>query len=189
MQVRKLAPLCVIVLLTGSLTVHAAGPRPFFQMPFACGQTWEASTYSGHWPDSDSIDLGDWDTNDANMSQGAPVLATADGTVLEVGLDLSGNSVDGDPKLGNYVYLDHGNGWVTYYLHLEQIPPLTVGQFVAQGEQIGRVGNSGTEQFHLHYTQLADGQAVRIAFNGTLINTHAGNPASYDTWGNGEKLT
>ena len=66
---------------------------------------------------------------------------------------------------------------------------LEVGQRVAQGEQIGRTSNSGTEQFHLHYTQLADGKAVRIAFNGTLINTHAGNQASYDTWGNGEKLT
>ena len=40
---------------------EAAGPRPLFQMPFACGQTWEASTYDGHWPDQDSIDLGEWD--------------------------------------------------------------------------------------------------------------------------------
>ena len=54
---------------------------------------------------------------------------------------------------------------------------------------MGRVGNSGTEAYHLHYTQLADGNAVQIAFNGTLINTHAGNLASYDTWGDGEKLT
>ena len=57
-----------------------------------------------------------------------------------------------------------------------------------QGEQIGRVGNSGTEEYHLHYTQLADGKAVRIAFNGSLINTHAGQ-SSCSTWGNGEKLT
>ncbi len=179
----------VVAALLVSPGAQAAGPRPLFQMPFACGQTWEALTYDGHWPDQDSIDLGDWDASDANMSEGAPVLATADGTVLDVGSDFDGNAVDGDPKLGHYVFLDHGGGWVTHHLHLEQVPPLTKGQAVAQGEQIGRVGNSGTEAMHLHYTQLADGMAVRIAFNGSLINTHAGNPGSYQTWGNGEKLT
>jgi hypothetical protein len=39
---------------------------------------------------------------------------------------------------------------------------------------------------HLHYTQLADGKAVPVAFDGTLIGTRAGN---YNPWGNGEKLT
>ena len=44
---------------------------------------------------------------------------------------------------------------------------------------------------HLHHTQLADGAAVRSAFDGTLVNTHAGNMASWNTWGtsNAEKLT
>ena len=148
-------------------------------MPFACGQTWEASTYNGHWPDQDSIDLGEWTAGDANMSQGEPVLASADGTVQKIF-----TSPGGDHR----VYLDHGDGWVTHYIHLESIPPLTEGQKVGQGEQIGRVGNSGTEAYHLHYTQLQDGKAVRIAFNGSLINTHAGQ-SPYSPWGNGEKLT
>ena len=120
-----LAPVAVPALVT-SPAAEAAGPRPMFQMPFACGQTWEASTYSSHWPDQDSIDLGQWTAADANMSQGEPVLATADGTVLKVFTDDAG---------GNRVYLDHGDGWVTHYLHLEQLPPLTKGQAVAQGEQ------------------------------------------------------
>ena len=173
-----LAVAAVPALITSSVA-EAAGPRPFFQMPFSCGQTWEASTYDDHWPDQDSIDLGEWTAADANMSQGEPVLASADGKVLKV-------FTDGDG--GNRVYLDHGEGWVTHYLHLEQLPPLTEGQFVAQGEQIGRVGNSGTEEPHLHYTQLQDGKAVRIAFNGSLIATHAGQ-SPYSPWGNGEKLT
>ena len=106
-------------------------------MPVACGQTWEASTYDGHWPDQDSIDLGEWTTADANMSKGEPVLASADGKVLDVFTIFR--------RRHSRVYLDHGGGWVTHYIHLEQVPPLTVGQKVAQGEQIGRVGNSGTE--------------------------------------------
>jgi murein DD-endopeptidase MepM/ murein hydrolase activator NlpD len=140
----------------------------------------EASTYSGHFPDADSIDLGEWTAQDANMGKGQPVVASADGTVLDVFFGPGGDT---------RVYLDHGAGWVTHYLHLEQVPPLAIGQQVAQGEQIGRVGNTGTVADHLHFTQLADGNAVQIAFNGTLITTQAGNAASYGTWGNGEKLT
>jgi len=169
-----------LALLTFAPAAEAAGPRPPFQMPFACGQTWEASTYDGHWPDQDSIDLGQWSASDANVSKGEPVLASADGTVLDVFTTSNGEV---------RVYLDHGGGWVTHYIHLEQVPPLSKGQLVAQGEQIGRVGNSGTEAYHLHYSQLADGKAVRIAFDGALIDTHAANAASYNTWGNGEKLT
>ena len=31
--------------------------KPKFQMPFMYRQTWRASTYDGHAPDQDSIDL------------------------------------------------------------------------------------------------------------------------------------
>lgn len=180
---RKLTPLVIAtaVLAATASAANAAGPRPDFQMPFACAQTWAASTYNGHWPDQDSIDLGEWNGS-TNMSEREPVLASADGSVLDVFTDSSG---------GHRVYLDHGDGWVTHYLHLAYLPPLTKGQQVAQGQTIGHVGNSGTEAMHLHYTQLADGQAVRIVFNGTSIGTHAGNMASWNTWGTGsaEQLT
>src|SRR5262245_59061996 len=72
---------------------HAYGPRPFFQMPVTCGQTWEASTYDGHWPDQDSIDLGEWSPQDTNMGHGEPVLASADGTVLDVFTDLPAGDI------------------------------------------------------------------------------------------------
>ena len=150
-------------------------------MPFSCGQAWAASTYNGHWPDQDSIDFGEWNGS-TNMSEREPVLASADGEVLDV-------FTDGDG--GNRVYIDHGDGWVTHYLHLAYLPPLTDGQQVAQGQVIGHVGNSGTEAMHLHYTQLQDGAAVRSEFDGTLVSTHAGNMASWNTWdtSNAEKLT
>ena len=41
---------------------------------------------------------------------------------------------------------------------------MVVGQTVAQGQQIGRIG---ADEFHLHYTQLRDNVAVKIQFNGT----------------------
>ena len=37
--------LVVAASLLASPAADAAGPRPNFQLPFACGQTWEATTY------------------------------------------------------------------------------------------------------------------------------------------------
>jgi hypothetical protein len=182
--------LLVTAVLAASPAAQASGPRPLFQMPFPCGQTWAASTYTddpdtpevdGHWPDEDSIDLGQWDDGE-NISEGEPVLASAAGTVSQL------------ITLGEGAYtvlLDHGGGWGTYYVHIETLPPLSVGDKVAQGEQIGRTFNSGADAMHLHYTQMRDGNAVRIEFNGKAISTHAGNEASYNTWGSddAEELT
>ena len=120
----------------------------------------------GHWPDEDSIDLASGDDGD-NISEGEPVLASAAGTVSEVFTTDVGTAT-------HRVYIDHGGGWVTHYIHIEVLPPLSVGDHVDQGEQIGRTFNSGADAMHLHYTQLADGQAVRISFNGEPIDTHAG---------------
>jgi hypothetical protein len=172
----------LILCLTAIAQTRASGPRPLFQMPVPCGQTWDASTYADHWPDPDSIDIAERDDNGNNISEGEPVLASAAGTVLNVFTTNNGE---------HRVYLDHGDGWVSHYIHIEETPPLVVGQFVAQGEQIGRTSNSGADAVHIHYTQLSDGDAVRIKFNGTSIDTHAGNLDSYNTWGtdHAEKLT
>jgi murein DD-endopeptidase MepM/ murein hydrolase activator NlpD len=158
-----------------------AGRRPPFQAPFPCGQTWDASTYNGHWPNQNSIDLARRDSNRKNISKGEPVLASADGIVMDVF-----TTADGE----NRIYIDHGDGWVTHYIHHEQIPRVNPDQFVAQGEQIGVTSNTGAEAVHIHYTQLRDNEAIRIWFNGKAIDTHAGNPNSIGTWGsdNAEKI-
>lgn len=65
-----------------------------------------------------------------------------------------------DHLRGQQVWLDHGNGIVTRYVHLSAIAPgLEVGQKVQQGQLIGYVGNSGTPEslysadaeLHLHF--------------------------------------
>jgi hypothetical protein len=151
-----------------------AGRRPRFQAPFSCGQTWDASTYNGHWPNQNSIDIARRDSDGNNISEGEPVLASADGIVLDVFTTSGGE---------NRIYIDHGDGWVTHYIHHKETPRVRIGQFVAQGEQIGTTSNTGAEAVHIHYTQLRDNEAVRIWFNGKAISTHAGNPDSIGTWG------
>lgn len=175
----QFAGITAAILMT-STSAWAAGPRPLFQMPVACGQTWKASTYEAHWNgDPDAIDLAQREEDGTNISEGEFAVASAAGTVSAV---YTSNDE-------HRVFIDHGGGWRTDYIHLESLPPLVVGQQVAQGEVIGRISNSGAVAMHLHYNQIADGQAVRIAFNGTLINTHAGNTDSWATWGSDDAET
>ena len=120
------------------------------------------------------------------------MLASADGTVAEVRTDGAG---------GHRVLIEHDGNRGTHYLHLQALPTLTMGQRVAQGEQIGRAGKSGTESPHLHYTQYenlqlpvvpgkAPGTAVQVEFNGAPIETGLANQWTWNRPpGEREKLT
>jgi murein DD-endopeptidase MepM/ murein hydrolase activator NlpD len=89
---------------------------------------------------------------DIEAEMGTPVVAAASGTVT---IACAQNGY------GNVVYIDHGNGLSTRYGHLSQIDA-TVGQKIARGEVLGRVGSTGRSTGpHLHYE-------VRI--NNTPVN-------------------
>jgi len=56
-----------------------------------------------------------------------------------------------DKLRGRQVWIDHGYGVVSRYAHLIGVEPLSVGEYVEQGQVIGHVGNSGTKAGpHLH---------------------------------------
>jgi len=61
---------------------------------------------------------------------------------------------------GNMVDIDHGNGVVTRYGHLDSIS-VQIGDQVAAGGRIGRVGSTGRSTGpHLHYEIRVDGEAI-----------------------------
>lgn len=65
-----------------------------------------------------------------------------------------------DPVMGNTVELDHKNGYVTRYCHLQRAL-VSVGEEVKQGKIIGLSGRSGKVYgAHLHYEVLFNGVAV-----------------------------
>lgn len=149
--------------------------KPVFQMPFYANQSWRASTYddttaeTNHWPNSNSIDLVRILGNNEINSEGQVVVASADGTVAEVGPVYD---PDTDEYYGDYVYIDHEDGWQTMYLHIIKSSSILVDNTVVRGQRLGTIGKYLTMGVHLHFTQLKDGVAVRIAFSGTLINVH-----------------
>ncbi len=163
--------------LLATPSAQTAGPMPHFQVPAPCGQTWDISTYAEHWggpDDPDALDMAQRDFAGTNISEGEPALAAAAGTVKELTTTDNGE---------HRVFLDHGGGWETAYIHLESLPPLAVGQHVAQGEMVGRISNSGADSMHLHYNQERDGVLTRVSFNGDLVDTHQGDEDSWGTWG------
>ncbi|MDQ2657797.1 MAG: M23 family metallopeptidase, partial [Bacteroidota bacterium] len=91
---------------------------------------------------------------DIAMPRGTPVLATATGKVVQL------KRSDLQAGYGNYLEVDHGNGVVTRYAHLEDIL-VRFGARVTKGDTIGTVGTSGGSVApHMHYEILRDGENV-----------------------------
>ncbi|RLZ10123.1 M23 family metallopeptidase [Acinetobacter sp. 2JN-4] len=142
----------------------AAYAAPSFKAPFACGQTWSYSTYSGH-----NYNALDWVRWDNGPTSGAAVLASAGGTV-------SVSSAGWNGGAGNMVVINHGNGWSTHYFHLNSIN-VNVGASIGQGHQIGTVGSTGQSTgAHLHFEQRLNNSAQSIVINGKSLAPY---PYSY----------
>lgn len=79
---------------------------------------------------------------------GAPILATAAGTVSFTGVKQG---------YGNCVEISHGNGLLTRYAHMSQIET-RVGEAVGPGKVIGAIGSTGRSTGpHLHFeVRIAD---------------------------------
>jgi murein DD-endopeptidase MepM/ murein hydrolase activator NlpD len=79
---------------------------------------------------------------------GTPVYAAGDGRVVEAGYSRSN---------GNYLFIQHGEGFKTHYLHLNK-KRVARGDRVEQGQVIGTVGSTGAATGpHLHYEFLVNG--------------------------------
>lgn len=88
----------------------------------------------GYYRNHDGIDIGN--------PQYPTIYAAGSGKVVFTGKN-SG--------YGNYVIIDHGNGFRTVYAHLKSYS-VKVGDWVKKGQKIAKMGNTGTSTgTHLHF--------------------------------------
>ncbi len=86
---------------------------------------------------------------DFSAAWAAPITATARGVVKFAGVRAG---------YGNCVEIDHGNGFVTRYAHLNRIV-VRQGQKVKLNQKVGELGNSGRSTGpHIHYEVMFRGQ-------------------------------
>jgi murein DD-endopeptidase MepM/ murein hydrolase activator NlpD len=108
--------------------------------------------------------------NDLMAPKLTPVFAAAAGTVTRI--DTSGSG-------GRYLEIDHGAGWSTRYMHLNNddpgtdngsadwsltlVPGLVAGSPVRAGQQVAYVGDSGNAEWtgsHTHFELAFEGRAI-----------------------------
>lgn len=88
---------------------------------------------------------------DLRAAYGQSVPAAAEGTVVEAG---------DNGAYGLTLVLEHADGLRTRYAHLSAAD-VSVGDRVLQGQEIGRVGQSGRATGpHLHFEVIRDGQRI-----------------------------
>lgn len=86
---------------------------------------------------------------DIALSEGSGVVASDTGTVTFAGWNIYG--------FGNLIVVNHGNGYETFYAHLNGIS-VVPGQIVYQGSVIGTTGNTGNSSGpHIHFEIRANG--------------------------------
>ncbi len=88
---------------------------------------------------------------DVAVGTGAPIVAPAEGFIVNTGEYFFN---------GNTVFIDHGQGLITAYMHLSRID-VRVGQAVKKGDIIGAVGATGRVTGpHLHWAVILNNTPV-----------------------------
>ncbi|HZT29375.1 MAG TPA: peptidoglycan DD-metalloendopeptidase family protein [Bryobacteraceae bacterium] len=163
------------------------GSAPAFRLPLPAGKDWLLSVETGTATSTSdcksgmggryygggydclhsgkskySLDFLDNNRQDGELTGRGDVsiLAAADGTVSEVVINPGKN--EGCNCFGNYVVIDHGNGFTSWYGHLKDgsIPSgLVRGQPIHAGQQVGVMGTSGDSTgIHIHFMVRYNGE-------------------------------
>lgn len=115
---------------TNSTGWRAPVPNIFVTSPF--GNRADPTGYSGN--SHNGIDMGG--------TSSTPISASRSGRVVQAAFDGSA---------GNYIIIDHGDGYYSYYLHMSSLIA-SVGQSVNSGDTIGIMGTTGNSTgVHLEF--------------------------------------
>lgn len=97
---------------------------------------------------------------DVVAAMGTPIYAVADGMITKAAPDSKGVNAGG----GHMIFIDHGDGSESRYMHLSQYA-VAYGDMVKAGDLIGYSGDSGdTTGAHLHYEYRIHGELINPYF-------------------------
>lgn len=87
---------------------------------------------------------------DLDGPRGQPIVAVAAGNVVRI--ELSELGLDG--RSGRYVRIEHDDGTLTAYMHMDDVASLKVGDRVAAGQYVGTLGATAVYRSapHLHFS-------------------------------------
>jgi murein DD-endopeptidase MepM/ murein hydrolase activator NlpD len=117
-------------------------PCKYLRVSSPFGYRWHPTT--GEWSMHKGVDLAAY--------KGTPIYASRSGTI---------NVATYHKTAGNYVTINHGDGYTSVYMHMTHYV-VKVGQYVKAGQLIGYVGSTGRSTGpHLHFG---------IHYKGTYVN-------------------
>jgi murein DD-endopeptidase MepM/ murein hydrolase activator NlpD len=105
-----------------------------------------------HRPEHNGVDYA--------SQKGSPILAIEKGKVIEAKTGCTEGEQNCNGQRGNFVLIDHQNGYKSVYLHLDTVL-VKQGQTVKRGQTIGTMGNTGySTGTHLHLSVTHNGNYI-----------------------------
>lgn len=104
---------------------------------------------------------------DFKVKQGTVICAAREGVVIAARSNSDrGGLKDENLSDGNYITIQHADGSVAHYWHLQKDGVLiNIGDTVVKGQKIGYSGNTGYSAFpHLHFEVIQNGKQVPTRF-------------------------
>lgn len=111
---------------------------------------------------------------DLDGPRGRPIVTVAAGTVVRV--ELSELGLDG--RSGRYVRIEHDDGTLTSYMHMDDVAEVHVGDRVAAGQYLGTLGATAVFSSvpHLHFALEVP---AHPGMHGDITDTHYVDPAPF----------
>jgi len=187
-----LAWLIPYLLLKGDITLSDyAASNHIYQLPFPGGESsWVIQGNNSSLNHNNNSNSGQKFSWDFRRRCGTPVLAARKGTIKT----LADDTHDGIGGTNNQITVDHGDGTVAFYLHIQKgsVPTRlrTISAVVNQGDEIaevGCVGNSLTG--HIHF-MVRPGQTATttIGVSFTDVSDDNGIPRTFGSYTSGNRI-